>query len=95
MFEGDTSHRLEGDTGHIPRCALIISLELRRESASLPRRDPPFFLGHMWLIWLLAGARSFSIVCWEMCTGQQAWVNLDYKQMLAAVVRDRKRPPMV
>ena len=49
----------------------------------------------MWLIWLLAGARSFSIVCWEMCTGQQAWVNLDYKQMLAAVVRDRKRPPMV
>jgi serine/threonine protein kinase len=34
---------------------------------------------------------SFSIILWEMMTGQQAWVSLDYKQMVAAVVRDRKR----
>ena len=31
---------------------------------------------------------------WEMLTGQQAWVTLDYKQMVAAVLRDRKRPPV-
>jgi len=36
---------------------------------------------------------SFAIICWEMLTGQQAWVNLDYKQMVAAVLRDRRRPP--
>ena len=35
---------------------------------------------------------SFSIIMWEMLTGQQAWVTLDYKQMVAAVLRDRKRP---
>ena len=37
---------------------------------------------------------SFSIIMWEMLTGQQAWVTLDYKQMVAAVLRDRKRPPV-
>jgi tRNA A-37 threonylcarbamoyl transferase component Bud32 len=37
---------------------------------------------------------SFAIICWEMITGQQAWVSLDYKQMVAAVLRDRKRPPV-
>ena len=37
---------------------------------------------------------SFSIIMWEMLTGEQAWVTLDYKQMVAAVVRDRKRPPV-
>eukprot|EP00286_Rhodomonas_abbreviata_P012586 CAMPEP_0181320426 /NCGR_PEP_ID=MMETSP1101-20121128/18119_1 /TAXON_ID=46948 /ORGANISM="Rhodomonas abbreviata, Strain Caron Lab Isolate" /LENGTH=902 /DNA_ID=CAMNT_0023428133 /DNA_START=268 /DNA_END=2974 /DNA_ORIENTATION=+ len=36
---------------------------------------------------------SFAVICWEMLTGQQAWVSLDYKQMVAAVLRDRRRPP--
>lgn len=35
---------------------------------------------------------SYGIICWEMMTGLQAWVSLDYKQMVNAVLRDRKRP---
>jgi len=27
-------------------------------------------------------------------TGEQAWLTLDYKQMVAAVLRDRQRPPL-
>mmetsp|Transcript_24146 Transcript_24146/g.57565 ORF Transcript_24146/g.57565 Transcript_24146/m.57565 type:complete len:881 (+) Transcript_24146:43-2685(+) len=37
---------------------------------------------------------SFAIICWEMITGHQAWVTLDYKQMVGAVLRDRKRPAL-
>jgi serine/threonine protein kinase len=30
---------------------------------------------------------SYGIICWEMLTGLQAWVSLDYKQMVNAVLR--------